>query len=256
MLGKAGRWSPSSAQAAGLITAGVLALHLNGGAMRPAAANITMVPTAHAASTARLGDVDVYRLQLLKLKGHLGVARALLQLRKPGAGYHLQQPFEEIFRSIEPELVARSAPLTEDVLAQLDRATEAPAQAALTMLDSAASAIDGSFARPGALTPESAMALSEALMRDAVGRYADSVENNEVVDLPAYQSGRGFVIQAEALIRHSSGLSDLPGHDALLASVVLIRQAWPSVIPPPIVFDPQSVSERLDQAVAAMDKLR
>jgi len=255
MLGKAGRWRPSSAQAAALITAGSLALCLQGGTLAPAV-NITVVPTAHAASTAQLGDVDTFRLQLLKLKGHLGVARALLQLRKPGADYHLQQPFQEIFRTIEPELKARSAPLTEDVLTQLDRATEAPAQAALTMLDSAASAIDGSFARPGVLTPESALALSEALLRAAVDRYADSVENNEVVDLPAYQTGRGFVVQAEALVRHSTGLSDLPAHDALLASVVLIRQAWPSVIPPPIVFDPQSVSEKLDEAITAMDKLR
>ena len=42
----------------------------------------------------------------------------------------------------------------------------------------------------------------------------------------------------------------------MLDVVTLIRQAWPGVIPPPIVFDPPSVAKRLDEAVAAMEELR
>jgi len=212
---------------------------------------------ARADTTARaaLGETDAYRLELLKLKGHLQVARALLQQRKPGAGHHLQAPFEAIFRRIEPMLEARGAPLSRDTLAQLDRAADAPPQTALTLLDDAASAIDGSFAQPGPLRPRSALALSRALLKAAVDLYARAVEDNAVNDLRAYQTGRGFVTQAEALVRHATGLSGRPGHETLLGSVVLIRQAWPGVMPPPIVFDPASVAQRLEEALAAMDAL-
>ncbi|MFQ6023948.1 MAG: hypothetical protein ACE5NW_14610 [Acidiferrobacterales bacterium] len=80
--------------------------------------------------------------------------------------------------------------------------------------------------------------------------------DNEVVDVRQYQSGRGFVTEAEALVRYASGLKGRPGHTELLKVVTLIRQAWPGVIPSPIVFDPASVAGRLHEAVAAMDKLR
>lgn len=225
------------------------------GALHLAAAETGNTASASTA-LADLDTVDAYRLALLKMKGHLGTARTLLQVREPGADYHLQQPVRKIFRGIEPVLESRSAPLTVDILEQLERATEAEPQAALTMLDSAASAIDGSFAQPGPLNPRSVLALSEALLREAVDLYARSVMDNEVVDIRRYQTGRGFAIQAEALIRHATGLANQPGHETLIAAVVLIRQAWPGVIPPPITFDPEGVAGRLDDAVAAMRELR
>lgn len=213
------------------------------------------VADAETAPAERMTPMDSYRLALLKMKGHLGVARTLLQVRQPGAEYQLQQPIREIFHSIESDLERRSAPLTTDTLVQLERAASVEPRAALATIDSAAAAIDGSFAQTGGLDAPSALALSEALLREAVGAYADAVVDNEVVDVQTYHRGRGFVVQAEALVRHASGLKGSPGQDALIAAVVLIRQAWPGVVPPPIVFDPESVAGRLDEAVAAMDQV-
>lgn len=203
-----------------------------------------------------LDSLDSYRLSLFKLKGHLGVARTLLQVRAPGADYHLQQPMQEIFQQIEPELDERGAPLSADTLKQLESATETTPQAALATIDLAAAAIDGSFAQAGAPDAQSAFALAEILLRESVHLYAESVIDNEVVDVRKYQTGRGFVIQAEALVRHSSGLRGRPGQDELIAAVVLIRQAWPGVSPPPIVFAPEDVAGRLEDAVATMEKIR
>ena len=62
--------------------------------------------------------------------------------------------------------------------------------------------------------------------------------------------------EAEALVRYASGLQGRPGHTALLDVVILIRQAWPGIVPPPIVFDPLDVAGRLDEAVEAMEQLR
>lgn len=204
----------------------------------------------------RLAPVDRYRLALLRLKGHLTVARTLLQLRADGADWHLRQPVQAIFLEIEPQLAQRGAPLSADTLEQLERATEAAPQAALATIDLAAAAIDGSFAQTGAVRTESALALTESLLLAAVHLYDASVADHEVVDLATWRTGRGLVLQAEALARHAGGLRGRSGHDELVAAVILIRQAWPGVNPPPIVFGPDSVAGRLEQAFAAAEALR
>jgi hypothetical protein len=209
-----------------------------------------------AQATVQLSTVDAYRLALLEMKAHLSVARTLLQIGTPGAKYHLRQPIQEIFQRIQPQLESRNAPLTPEILAPLQHVTERAWQTAIPVLDSVDSAIDGSFAQAGALSLDSTLNLTEALLRKAVGLYAESVANNAVVDIHGYQSGRGLVLQAETLVRHSTRLRNKPGYDALLAHVVVIRQSWPGVTPPPIVFGPESVAERLKEIVAAMDKLR
>lgn len=203
-----------------------------------------------------LDSVDTYRLALLRMKGHLAVARTLLQLHADGADYHLGQPLRPIFDAIRPTLERRGAPLTVDTLEQLERATEATPDAALATLDLAAAAIDGSFAQTGAPDTTSALALAETLLREAVALYADAVDDHEVVAVHRYRTGRGYALQAEALVRHASGLRGHPGQDALVEAVVLVRQAWPGVNPPPIVFDPASVAGRLNEVLAAMEQLR
>ena len=203
-----------------------------------------------------LNATDSYRLALLKMKGQLSVARALLQLRASGADQHLGRPLQTIFQDTESELDRRGAPFTADILQELENAPAGGAERGLATVELAVTAINGSFAQTGALDPESVLALAEALLREAVANYAAAVADNEVVDLPRYQSGRGLVTEAEALVRHASGLKGKPGHSELLDVVTLIRQAWPGIIPPPIVFDPLDVAGRLDEAVAAMKELR
>ena len=204
----------------------------------------------------QLDTTDAYRLALLRMKAHLSVARALLQIRAPGADYHLQQALQGIFETVKSELKKRGAPFTADVLDQVGHATMGDPVTALATIESAVTAVNGSFAQTGAMDRDSTLKLAGALLRAAVTNYSEAVQDNAVVDLRKYQSGRGFVTEAEALVRYSSQLKGRPGHDALLKAVVLIRQAWPGIIPPPIVFDPQSVTARLDEAEAAMNELR
>ena len=205
---------------------------------------------------AALDATDAYRLAILKMKGQLGVARALVQLRAPGADYYLQQPLQAIYREARSEFEARDAPFTADFLEQLARASAGDPTRTLATIESAANALDGSFAQTGGMDVSSVLGLAENLLREAVADYADAVVDNEVVDLRQYQSGRGLATEAEALVRYHGGLRGRPGHEELIKAVVLIRQAWPGMIPPPIVFDPPSVAGRLDEAVAAMQDLR
>lgn len=245
-----------------LITAGALSVTARVGAepagpvVESLAAGSESVAAGTTVAAEELDDRDAYRLALLRMKGYLSVARALLQLRAPGADHYMQELLQEVFRDTEAELERRSAPFTADFLQQLKAASGADPVATLATIESAVFAIDGSFAQTGAMDAESVLALSEALLREAVAKYADAVSDNEVVDLGKYQSGRGFVTEAEALVRYAGALKGQPAHAELVKSVTLIRQAWPGVVPPPIVFDPARVEGRLDEAVAAMDKLR
>jgi hypothetical protein len=235
---------------AAILLLGVAALPAHAGAsaaVQTAAVETEGGASAEAGVAERLDATDAYRLALLNMKGHLSVARALVQLRAPGADYHLRQSMQDIFRPIEAELERRSAPFTADVLVQLENAVTGTPAMTLATIESAVFAIDGSFAQTGAMDAHSVLALSESLLREAVEMYAEAVFDNEVVDLRTYQSGRGFATIAEALVRHSSRLKGRPGHEDLLKAVVLIRQAWPAVIPPAIVLDPPSVAEWLDR---------
>ena len=203
-----------------------------------------------------LSAVDAYRLGLLKMRGHLSVARALIQVGAAGAEHYMSTAVREAYATIEDALAERNAPVTRDMLRELENAAGLEETRALPAIESAEQAINGSFAQTGAMERDSVLDLVEALLRAAVASYAESVTDNEVTDVRAYQSGRGFVTQAEALVRHSSALAGAEGQDALLKVVTLIRQAWPGIMPPPIVFDPGSVADRLRDAVAIMDDMR
>lgn len=220
---------------------------------------VAILVHAQSATTMGAGQLDAtdtYRLATLKMKGQLSVARALVQLRAPGVNYYLQQSIPAIFREAESEFEQRDAPFTGDFLEQLASVSAADPAATLTTIASATNALDGSFAQTGAMDVRSVLGLVESLLREAVADYAEAVVDNEVVDLRRYQSGRGLATEAEALVRYHGGLRGRPGHEELIAAVVLIRQAWPGMIPPPIVFDPPSVAGRLDEAITVMEGLR
>ncbi len=205
---------------------------------------------------ARLRAADAYRLALLEMKAHLNVARTLVWMRASGAEHFMKDRVREIFRRTEDEIEDRNASFTADFLQELENVPADDPLRALTTIESAVLALNGSFAQTGAMDAQSVLAISEALLREAVARYAEAVSENEVIDLRKYQSGRGFAYEAEALVRYSGAIKGNPGHQDLVEAITLIRQAWPGVDPPPIVSDPSRVAGRLDEAVAVMDKMR
>lgn len=209
-----------------------------------------------AAAEMELAEVDAYRLGLLKMRGHLSVARALVQVGAEGADYHMGPALARLHEDIAPALAERGAPVSGGVLDELANAGGLEAHRALPAIESGVQAVNGSFAQTGAMDRGSVLGLVEALLRAAVANYAEAVSDNEVTDLRKYQTGRGFVIQAEALVRNASALADAPGQEELVKVVTLIRQAWPGIMPPPIVFDPEDVARRLDEAVAIMQGMR
>lgn len=234
-----------------LLGAGLLAAALAG----PALAQ-TAEPAAETPTRVALDETDAYRLALLKMRGHLGIARALIRVEFPGAGHHMSEAMRRTYESVAAALAERSAPLSEDTLNELANAAGLEPNRALRAIESAEQAVNGSFAQTGAMDRASVLGLVEALLRAAVANYAAAVEDNEVIDTRRYQTGRGYVTQAEALVRHSTALAGAPGQEQLVSMVTLIRQAWPGIMPPPIAFDPSRIAGRLDEAVAIMEDMR
>lgn len=203
-----------------------------------------------------LDATDAYRLALLRIKAHLAIALELTRLETPGAAYHMSEAPDAIFRRIAPELERRGASLTEATLEEVANAADREPARALPAIESAIHAVDGSFAQTGAMDRGSVLDLIEALLREAVANYRAAVSDNAVDDVRKYRTGGGLVTQAEVLVLRASAIADVPGQADLRGVVRLIRQAWPGITPPPIVFDPESVAERLDRAVAIIDEMR
>jgi len=235
-----------------LLTALAMPALAQGEAGMTGAGDATTVP----ASKVALSEVDAYRLTLFKMNGHLRIARALIRQRAEGAEYHLGEAMRALYQQSRPAFEARSAPLTTATLDELESAAALEPARALRAVESGATAVNGSFAQTGPMDLDSVLDIVEVLLAEAVAKYAEAVVDNAVVDLRAYQTGRSYVTQAEILVRHSSALKGRERQEDLVFVVMLIAQSWPGIMPPPIVFDPASVAERLHEARAVMETLR
>lgn len=200
-------------------------------------------------------DVDAYRLSLLSIKAHLGTA---LELVRQGAefGHHLRTPVQRSFADIRAELEGRGAPFDASIVEQLSAASNArDPRVVQSAIETAATAVDASIARSGAMAPESVLALSRELLRAAAANYARAVTDHAVTDIQAYQTGYGLAAVAASLIRRAGGMGSAERYRRLRDAVSLMRAAWPAVLPPQIANDPATVRQWLanvEDAIAAL----
>jgi len=204
-----------------------------------------------------LDATDAYRLALLKMKAHLVTARALLRQRVGAPGSHVRAPLATLYDRIADEAGERGAMISPDILRQLDAAAGHESPLALTSaLETAFTAVDGSLAQSGRMSEDAMLALARALFRDAVEHYTAAVSaDHEVADVRRYQTGRGYVAVAEALLRRAAADGEAGEYDALTDAVAVLREAWPSVVPPTIVFAPERVRGFLEEVEAAVDAI-
>jgi len=203
------------------------------------------------------GATDAYRLALLKMKAHLGVARALLRQNAPGVDEHLSDAVAEIYANAGAELEKRRAAVSADIVQQLQAAARAGSPLAIeNALETAFTAVDGSLARAGPLGMASALDLAATLFREALVEYRRAVSDNEVVSPMHYRTGAGYVAVGSALTRRARRVDAHGGYARLRDAVALLREAWPGVVPPGIANDPSTVAGWVEDVVSAMDALR
>lgn len=205
--------------------------------------------------TGEAKDVD-YMTKLGLMKGHLLVARELLEQQQPKqAEPHIGHPVEEIYVDVEDQLNERNVKEFKTNLISLqDLVKSKPKDAKITTefgnsMQAVDVAIQG-IPQTQRNSPEFVLKVINGLLDAAKAEYGAAIANGKVTAAIEYQDSRGFVTYANDLYK---GIADQmvkeypDAHKAIETNMAELTKAWPSVIPPSApVLTPDRVSELIN----------
>jgi hypothetical protein len=202
--------------------------------------------------TGEAKDVD-YLTKLGLMKGHLLVAKELLDLQKPEqAEPHIGHPVEEIYVDVEDQLKERQVKEFKTSLISLqDLLKSKPKDAQVkTNFDVAMQAVDGAIQKLPETQRQSPAFILKAiasLLDAANSEYGAAVSNGKITAAIEYQDSRGFVLYADALYQSISEkmVKEYPAvHKGISESMTQLKTTWPAPIPPNApVKTPEQVSK-------------
>lgn len=200
-------------------------------------------------------DVD-YMTKLGLMKGHLLVAKELLDLQKPAqAEPHIGHPVEEIYVDVEDQLNERNVPEFKTSLISLQDLVKAKSAKIDTNFTEAVKSVDNAIAfLPEAMrsSPEFVLQVINGLLDTANSEYTAAIANGKISAAIEYQDSRGFVIYAEELYKGISSQVSAANADTdkLIASNMSeLSKNWPSVIPPATPVNPPAVITQLIKTI-------
>jgi hypothetical protein len=200
-------------------------------------------------------DVD-YMTKLGLMKGHLLVAKELLDLQKPAqAEPHIGHPVEEIYVDVEDQLNERNVPEFKTSLISLQDLVKAKSTKIDTNFTEAVKSVDNAIAfLPEAMrsSPEFVLQVINGLLDTANSEYTAAIANGKISAAIEYQDSRGFVIYAEELYKGISSQVSAANADTdkLIASNMSeLSKNWPSVIPPATPVNPPAVVTQLIKTI-------
>jgi len=196
-------------------------------------------------------DVD-YVTKLGLMKGHLLVAKELLDLQQPKqAEPHIGHPVEEIYVDVEDQLNERNVKEFKSSLISLqDLVKSSPKDAKVgTNFAASVQSVDEAIAAVPATersSPEFTLQVIGELLDAANSEYGAAIANGKVAAAIEYQDSRGFVTYANQLY---SGISSQMAqdqsepHKAILTSMSELTKTWPTATAPAAaVKTPEQVS--------------
>ncbi len=202
--------------------------------------------------TGEAKDID-YMLKLGLMKGHMLVAKELIDLKQPKqAEPHIGHPVEEIYADVEDQLKERNVNDFKDTLIKLQELVKSKPNdpTVATTFSEAVVAIDRAIAvLPEAQrqAPKFTLQVINGLLDTAGTEYTAAIADNKVKEIIEYQDSRGFVIYAEQLykaIEPQMQKAHPEEHAKFSASMVKLKTNWPTAISPAIpVLSPLQVSE-------------
>jgi DNA uptake protein ComE-like DNA-binding protein len=212
--------------------------------------------------TGEAKDVD-YLTKLGLMKGHMIVAKELLDLQKPDQAFpHIEHPVEEIYADVEAQLKERNVKDFKQSLIDLqqlvkskpsDPSVAAKYQEALSSIDIAIAAIPETQRQ----TPKLALQVINAILDTAGTEYMAAIANDKIKEIIEYQDSRGFTIYVEQLyttIAPTMEKEHLDAHKQFTVSLEKLKSAYPSAIAPekPVlsVADMSSLIKGNEQAAA------
>lgn len=204
-------------------------------------------------------DVD-YMTKLGLMKGHLFVAKELLDLQKPDqAEPHIGHPVEEIYVDVEDQLNERNVKEFKTNLISLqDLVKSQPKnvkvgsnfEASMQSVDEAIAALPTAQRQ----SPEFVLQVVNELLDAANSEYGAAIANGKIAAAIEYQDSRGFVNYANTLyegISSQMAKENPEAHKAIVASMPELTKAWPSAVAPTIVV---KTPEQVDQLIKTIEQ--
>lgn len=186
-------------------------------------------------------DID-YMTKLGLMKGHLYVAKELLDLQKPDqAEPHIGHPVEEIYADVEDQLNERKVAAFKDPLIALQDEVKAGAKNASKVTSGYESSMKSIDAAINALpesqrqTPSFVLQVINGLLDTANSEYGAAIANNKIAQVIEYQDSRGFVVYANELYKSIADamLKTQPdAHKTISTKLAELTTTWAAVTPP------------------------
>lgn len=218
-----------------------------------------MVTIEDVVLTGEAKDVD-YMTKLGLMKGHLMVAKELLDLQQPKqAEPHIGHPVEEIYTDVEQQLDERNVKEFKTTLIGLqDLVKSKPKDTKVaTEFKNSMQAVDAAIQGIPATqrqSPKFVLQVINGLLDAANAEYGAAIANGKVSAAIEYQDSRGFVNYADSLYQGISAqmAKEQPeAHKAIAASIAQLKTAWPAVTPPAA---PVKTPEQVNQLVKTIEQ--
>ena len=203
--------------------------------------------------TGEAKDVD-YMTKLGLMKGHLLVAKELLDLQKPDqAEPHIGHPVEEIYADVEDQLSERNVKEFKTTLIQFQDLVRAGAKDSAKVsseFKTSMQAVDDAIATLPATqrqSPAFVIQVINGLLDTANAEYGAAIANGKITQAIEYQDSRGFVAYANELYKGIAPQVEKQSpdtHKAIQQTMAELTTVWPAPIPPAAaVKTPTQVSQ-------------
>ncbi len=186
-------------------------------------------------------DAD-YMVKLGLMKGHLFVAKELLDLNKPkDAEPHIGHPVEEIYTDVADQLSERKVKEFKTTLITLEDLVKAGAKdntKVSTNFKESMQSIDAAIAAlPEAQckSPTFVLQVINGLLDTANSEYGAAITDGKIKAAIEYQDSRGFIIYTNMLYQGIAATmaKDHPdAHKTITENLKQLTTAWPAAMPP------------------------
>ena len=186
-------------------------------------------------------DAD-YMVKLGLMKGHLFVAKELLDLKKPkDAEPHIGHPVEEIYTDVADQLTERKVKEFKTTLISLEDLVKAGAKdnnKVTTNFKESMVSIDGAIAaipETQRKSPTFVLQVINGLLDTANSEYGAAISDGKFKAAIEYQDSRGFITYTNMLYQGIAPImaKDHPAaHKTITEQLKQLTTAWPAAMPP------------------------
>jgi DNA uptake protein ComE-like DNA-binding protein len=205
-------------------------------------------------------DTD-YMVKLGLMKGHLFVAKELLDLNKPkDAEPHIGHPVEEIYTDIAEQLNERKVKEFKTTLITLEDLVKAGAKdntkvsnnykESMTAIDTAIAALPAAQRQ----SPAFVLPVINGLLDTANSEYSAAIADGKFKAAIEYQDSKGFVAYANMLYQGIAPMmvEEHPDiHKTVTDTIAQLQTAWPAPIPPAV---PVKTPEQIGKLIKSIEQ--